>query len=164
MLLAPFFSWFWVWLARRNWEPSIPGKFALALFQLALGFIVMFGAAALLVSSGGEQKVMPTWLLLAYLFHTTGELCLSPVALSAVTKLAPARYQSQMMGMWFVGTALGNLIAGLLAGFLATGGGASESLKALPGKFWMLAMIFIVCGVAYVALANPIKHWAVDIR
>lgn len=164
IIFAPFFSWFWIFLAKRNLEPSIPWKFALAMFQIALGFVIMFFAAALLVSQGDDGKVLPTWLLLTYLFHTTAELCLSPVALSAVTKLAPTRYSSQMMGMWFVGTALGNLVAGLIAGFLSAAEGETENLASMPDKFWMLAMIFIASGVAFAVFAKPIKGWIGNIR
>ncbi|HEX7047280.1 MAG TPA: peptide MFS transporter [Gammaproteobacteria bacterium] len=164
VILAPFFSWFWVFLAKRNLEPSIPGKFALAMFQLGLGFAVMFGAAALLVGKGSQDQVLPTWLLLTYLFHTTGELCLSPVALSAVTKLAPMRYTSQMMGMWFVGTALGNVIAGLLAGFLSARQGAEESLETMPDKFWMLFLVYAFVGVLFLVFLKPIKRWTGGIR
>ncbi|MDX1442423.1 MAG: peptide MFS transporter [Gammaproteobacteria bacterium] len=163
IIFAPFFSWFWVALAKRNMEPSIPWKFAIAMFQLGLGFLVMFGAATLLVTSD-QETVLPTWLLLTYLLHTTAELCLSPVALSAVTKLAPTRYTSQMMAMWFVGTALGNLVAGLIAGFLATGEGQAESLETMPDKFLMLFWIFLACGVAYAVFAKPIKGWIGNIK
>ncbi|MDX1455409.1 MAG: peptide MFS transporter [Gammaproteobacteria bacterium] len=164
LIFAPFFAWFWVALARRNWEPSIPGKFALAMFQLGLGFLVMFFAATILVSQGAGGKVLPTWLMLTYLLHTTAELCLSPVALSAVTKLAPQRYTSQMMGMWFVGTAMGNLVAGLLAGFLSAEEGAADSLEAMPPNFWSLFLFFAGCGVLYAVFSKPIKGWIGNIR
>ncbi|HET9679180.1 MAG TPA: MFS transporter, partial [Gammaproteobacteria bacterium] len=157
ILLAPFFSWLWIYLARRNLEPSTPFKFALAMFQLALGFLVMFGAASLLASEAGDNKVLPFWLLFTYLFHTTAELCLSPVGLSSVTKLAPQRYASQMMGTWFMGTALGNLIAGLLAGFLAT---ESESLESMPDKFLILIMYYAAAGVLFAVMIKPLKWLA----
>ena len=112
---SPVFAALWVQLGKRNLEPSIPAKFALGLIQMGLGFIVIAWAAHLVVSGGDGTKVLPVWLLLTYLLHTFGELCLSPIGLSAVTKLAPPRYVSQMMGTWFAGTALGNLLSGLIA-------------------------------------------------
>lgn len=86
IILSPVFGWLWIQLAKRNLNPSIPLKFAFGLIFLGIGFAVMIGAALLVVSS---DTVLPTWLLITYLLHTTGELFLSPVGLSAVTKLAP---------------------------------------------------------------------------
>lgn len=159
VLLAPFFSWLWVFLARRNLEPSVPLKFALGMAQLALGFLVMFGAAALLVAKGNDNQVLPTWLLLTYLLHTTGELCLSPVGLSTVTKMAPQRYVSQMMGTWFMGTSLGNLLAGLLAGHLSARQGAEESIESMPDKFFNLVLFFAGCAVLFVVFNRLLKRW-----
>ncbi len=116
--LAPVFAWLWVALARRGSEPSAPAKFSLGLILLGLGFGVMVWAS--LLTDGQTQKVGPQWLILTYLFHTCGELCLSPVGLSTVTKLAPHRKVGQMMGIWFMSISLGNLIAGLVAGRFET--------------------------------------------
>ena len=115
--LAPLFGMLWIRLSKRNLEPSSPMKFALGLIQLGLGFFVMV-AAANVVANGiaNGAQASPFFLILTYFLHTTGELCLSPVGLSTTTKLAPKKYVGQMMGIWFVGTALGNLIAGLAAG------------------------------------------------
>ncbi len=88
VIFAPFFAWLWVALGARHLDPSAPAKFGIALLLLAGGFVVIMLAAQLVVSSGG--KVAPTWLLLTYLLHTFGELCLSPVGLSNVTRLAPS--------------------------------------------------------------------------
>jgi POT family proton-dependent oligopeptide transporter len=112
--LAPVFAWLWVALSKRNVEPSAPAKFSLGLILLGLGFGVMVLAAIRTV--GQTQQVGPHWLVLTYLFHTCGELCLSPVGLSTVTKLAPHRKVGQMMGIWFMSIAFGNLIAGQVAG------------------------------------------------
>jgi len=112
IILAPFFGAMWIMLGKRNLDPSIPLKFAFGLISLGLGFLVMVGAAKLAIDS----KVGAQWLILTYLLHTTGELCLSPVGLSTITKLAPRRIVGQMMGIWFLATSLGNLIAGLVAG------------------------------------------------
>ncbi len=136
VLFAPFFAYLWVALARRNLDPSAPAKFGLGLILLATGFLVMMGAAQLIIASGEGHKVAPTWLLMTYLLHTFGELCLSPVGLSNVTKLAPQRYVGQMMGTWFLGSALGNLVAGLVGGHVA-----EASIDTMPNQ--MLSMFFI---------------------
>src|SRR5262249_32617728 len=93
--LSPVMAILWMWLARRKLEPSLPLKFGFGLLLLALGFLVMAGAAVF-VARG--QKVLPYWLILTYLLHTFGELCVSPVGLSSVTKLAPKALVGQMMG------------------------------------------------------------------
>ena len=114
IVFAPVFASAWVWLARRHLEPSIPAKFALGLMILGSGFLVMFFAARL-VADGGSAA--PTWLIMTYLLHTYGELCLSPMGLALVSKLAPARVTALMMGGWFLATAIGNKLAGVLASF-----------------------------------------------
>jgi len=147
VIFAPFFAWLWVALGRRNLDPSSPAKFGLALVLLGAGFLVMMWAAQLVVASGG--KVAPTWLLLTYLLHTFGELCLSPVGLSNVTKLAPKRYVGQMMGTWFLGAAVGNALAGLIGGHVGAGEAA-----AMPSQF--LQMCFVAGGVGLLLiLASP---------
>jgi POT family proton-dependent oligopeptide transporter len=115
ILLAPVFGSLWVFLERRQCNPSIPLKFGLGLVGLALGFFVLAWGAA---NATPENRVSPAWLIVTYFLHTSGELALSPVGLSAVTKLAPHQRVGQMMGIWFVGAALGNLLAGLVAGKL----------------------------------------------
>lgn len=115
IILAPVFGYLWTWLARRNKNPSIPMKFALGLLGLSAGFFVLAWGAAGVTKEG---SVAITWLVVTYFLHTVGELCLSPVGLSSITKLAPRDRISQMMGLWFVATALGNLFAGLTAGTL----------------------------------------------
>lgn len=115
--LAPLFGLLWIRLSQRNLEPSSPLKFAFGLISLGLGFLAMVGAANVVAEGlSAGVKASPFWLVLTYFLHTTGELALSPVGLSTTTKLAPKRYLGQMMGIWFVGTAFGNLIAGLAAG------------------------------------------------
>jgi POT family proton-dependent oligopeptide transporter len=117
ILLAPLFGSLWVWLARRRANPSIPVKFGLGLLGLSAGFFVLaWGAAQATI----ENPVTPAWLVVTYFLHTSGELALSPVGLSSITKLSPAGRVGQMMGIWFVGAALGNLFAGLVAGQLET--------------------------------------------
>ena len=98
----------------RTREPSTPVKFSLGLMFVGAGFAILVVAARL--ADSGVQ-VSPMWLTVVYLLHTFGELCLSPVGLSAMTKLAPARIAGLMMGVWFLATSVGNFIAGRLAGF-----------------------------------------------
>jgi POT family proton-dependent oligopeptide transporter len=117
ILLAPVFAWLWIRLGARNREPSSPAKFTLGLIFLGLGFGVMILAAQ---RAAGGVLVSPMWLVLTYLLHTIGELCLSPVGLSTVTKLAPHRMVGQMMGIWFMSISLGNLFAGLIGGQFGT--------------------------------------------
>jgi POT family proton-dependent oligopeptide transporter len=157
VIFAPFFAWAWVALGRRNLDPSSPAKFGLALVLVGVGFLVMMWAAQLVVASGG--KVAPTWLLLTYLLHTFGELCLSPVGLSNVTKLSPKRYVGQMMGTWFLGAAVGNALAGLIGGHVGSGDAA-----AMPAQF--LQMCFIAGGVGLVLiLGSPwLKKLAGDTK
>jgi len=100
----------------------------LGLILLGLGFLVLAGAAVF-VARG--QKVWPTWLVATYLLHTLGELCVSPVGLSSVTKLAPRRLVGQMMGAWFLATSLGNLIAGRIAGEFK-----ADNLAEMPMRFF----------------------------
>jgi POT family proton-dependent oligopeptide transporter len=112
IVFAPVFGWLWTWLAARNVSPSAPLKFALGLFGLAAGFFVISWGAA---NATETSRVSMSWLAVTYFLHTVGELCLSPVGLSSMTKLAPRGRVGQMMGVWFIAAALGNLVAGLAA-------------------------------------------------
>ncbi|HYH54979.1 MAG TPA: oligopeptide:H+ symporter, partial [Anseongella sp.] len=143
ILLAPVFGWLWTWLAARNANPSIPVKFALGLLGLAAGFFVISWGAA---NAGPGNLASPAWLVVTYFLHTCGELCLSPVGLSSITKLAPKGRVGQMMGIWFVGAALGNLFAGLLSGQLE-----ELSSDALFGK----VALFIGAAGVIALLASP---------
>ncbi|HWP94879.1 MAG TPA: peptide MFS transporter [Gammaproteobacteria bacterium] len=157
VLLAPVFAWLWVELGKRNLDPSAPAKFGLGLVQLGLGFAVMMLAAELIVVSG--DKVAPTWLLLTYLLHTTGELCLSPVGLSNVTKLSPDRFVGQMMGTWFLGAALGNLAAGLIGGHVG-----SAAVEEMPSQFLVMAFVGGGAGVLMLLATPAIKRMMGDVR
>lgn len=154
--LAPGFASLWVFLGRRGLDPSTPVKFGLGLLGLAAGFVIMAGAAAV-VASG--QKAWPTWLVATYLAHTLGELCLSPVGLSSVTKLAPRPLVGQMMGAWFLATSLGNLVAGLLAGNFDP-----NSTQQWPGIYLRVAVLPIVGGLLLVAFSKPLKRLAAGVR
>jgi len=149
VLFAPMFAYLWVWLAQRNLNPSTPAKFGFGLLLLGVGFIVMVFASQI-VATG--DKVMPTWLLMTYLFHTFGELALSPVGLSATTKLAPKRFVGQMMGIWFVATALGNLIAGQIAGDFD-----ANNLQAFPDQYWGIVYTAVGSGLILLILSKPLK-------
>ncbi len=116
ILFAPAFAALWVGLAKRGIDLSSPTKFALGLALAGLGFQLMVSAANAIVASGGTLLVSPWWLIGSYLLQSLGELCLSPVGLSSMTKLAPRRYVGQMMGVWFLAASVGNLIAGLVGG------------------------------------------------
>ncbi len=157
IIFAPFFAWIWVALGARNLDPSAPAKMGLGLVLLGVGFLVMMWAAELVVSSGG--KVGPSWLLLAYLIHTFGELCLSPVGLSNVTKLSPPKFVGQMMGIWFLGSAIGNLIAGLLGGHV----GSSEAAD-MPGQFLQMALVGGGAGVFVLLLSRSLRSWIGDAK
>jgi len=154
--LAPVFAAMWVNLARRNLNPTMPVKFAFGLILLAVGFLVMFGASKLV---GGEAKVLPTWLIFTYLFHTMGEICLSPVGLSSVTKLAPPRFVGQLMGTWFLATALGNLIAGLLAGEFH-----ADAVNEMPGRYLQIVMTSAGAGLLLLIFAKPVQKLAGGIK
>lgn len=110
----------WVWLDRRRWEPSSPFKFVMGLGFLSLGFVLLLVGAKEAQGSGTGKCAM-VWLILAFFLHTTGELCLSPVGLSTITKLAPARLVGMFMGVWFLSSALGNVLAPWVAGAAAGG-------------------------------------------
>lgn len=148
--LAPVYAALWVALARRHLNPSTPAKFGLGLLLLAAGFAVMLGAAGLVA---GGDKVLPTWLIFTYLFHTMGELALSPVGLSATTRLAPRRYAGQMMGLWFLATAVGNLIAGLLAGQFR-----DDALADMPGLYTQIVLMAAGTGLLFLALRRPVRR------
>ncbi|CAN5482614.1 peptide MFS transporter [soil metagenome] len=145
--LAPVFAWLWVWLSRRRMEPSSPAKFSVGLIFLGLGFVVMV-VASMRVASG--VQVSPSWLVLTYLLHTIGELCLSPVGLSTVTKLAPHRMVGQMMGVWFMSISLGNLIAGQVAGQFET--------LPLPQLFGAVVATTAGAGIILALFVRPIRR------
>nr|WP_026951617.1 peptide MFS transporter [Algoriphagus mannitolivorans] len=150
IIFAPFFAALWVWLGRMNLEPSSPLKFTFGLLLLGLGFFVMYFATK--IAASGELAA-PSWLIITYLLHTFGELSLSPVGLSLVTKLAPNGYGGQMMGIWFLSVALGNLIAGIVAG--EASGGTEEGIAAMPDQFMMI--VYTVIGSALILfLVKPI--------
>ncbi len=157
ILLAPVFAWLWVWLARRNKNPSIPAKFGLALVQVGIGFAVIVYAAQHFES---RTWGMFTFLVLLYLVHTMGELCSSPVGLSMVTKLAPPHMTGIVMGAWFLSISMGNHMAGLLS---AMAGAQAEERTGVPlsGYASVYQPIFyaaVAAGVVLILLSRPINR------
>ncbi len=148
-IFAPFLAWLWIALAKRNLNPSAPAKFAIGVMFMGSGFLVM-AAASSLVASG--SKVLPYWLILTYMLHTFGELCLSPVGLSYYTKLTPKRFVGQMMGMWFLSLSLGNLLAGLIAGEFD-----ANNVAAMPGQYMHIVYFAVGLGAALLILSHPVK-------
>jgi len=141
--LAPVFAWLWLKLGRR--DPSSATKFALGLAFMGLGFLILVPAAQF---SAAGAKVSPMWLVTTYLLHTFGELCLSPVGLSAYTKLAPARVASLMMGVWFLTISVGGYIGGRVAGLY-------ESVP-VPTLFLICGATGVVSALALSTLIRPI--------
>jgi proton-dependent oligopeptide transporter, POT family len=145
MALAPVFAALWIRLGDRN--PSSPAKFTIGLLFVALGFGILIVAAGL---AAGGTKVSPLWLTATYLLHTVGELCLSPVGLAAMTRLAPVRVVSLMMGVWFLATSVGNYIGGRIGGFY-------ESFS-LPTLFTAVTVFALVATAVMAALVKPIRR------
>lgn len=154
ILLAPAFAALWVGLSKRpGGDLSSPGKFTLGLLLAAAGFGVMILAANQVVSSGGTIKVSAWWLVWSYLFQTLGELALSPVGLSSMTKLSPRKYVGQMMGIWFLASALGNLIAGLVGGHVDP-----NKLDQMPRLFTVTTGSLVVAAAILALLIVPIRR------
>ena len=146
IMFAPLFALLWVRLGSR--EPSSPVKFSIGLVGVGVGFAVLIPAAR---AAEAGSLVSPMWLVATYLVHTFAELCLSPVGLSSMTKLAPARVAGLMMGVWFLGASVGNFIGGRLSSFYEA--------WALPNLFGVVAAFGIASGVILLALSRPIKAW-----
>jgi len=152
--LAIPFSILWIWLNRRGWEPASPMKFVLGLAQLALAFVMLWMGARQAEVSG---KSSLAWLLLAYLFLTTGELCLSPVGLSMVTKLAPARMVGVFMGMWFLSSALANVIAGGIVGRMQADVGYGTVFLRIAGAAGIAAFVLLVLSPVLKRMMHGVK-------
>jgi POT family proton-dependent oligopeptide transporter len=147
ILLAPVFAW--LWIALRHREPSIPAKFTVAL---------IFGAAAfaILVPAAGGQMVSPWWLTGTYFLQTLGELCLSPVGLSAMTKLAPQRVAGFMMGVWFLSVSIGDWASGKATTFY-------ESMP-LPHLFGTVAGFSVLAAVLLALMIRPTVRWMAGVK
>lgn len=140
---APLMSALWIYLARKGYELSSITKFTLGIIGAGVGFAIMIFASKAVLATG--QSVSMWWIVASMWFLTMGELCLSPVGLSIMTKLAPGIIRSQIMALWFISSALGNVIAGLIGG-----GVHADNINALPDLFGQCAMVlFIVAGVMF---------------
>jgi len=156
--IAPLFALLWIALAKRNMEPSTPIKFSIGIVFVGLGFLALvYGMKS---SEGLQTGVF--WIILIYLLHTLGELCLSPVGLSSVTKLSPQRIVGFMMGMWFFASAAGNYVAGLIARATASesSGEASDVFNLAQKQAFMdvytdVGIIAIGCGI-FLAIITPL--------
>ncbi|MEO7136081.1 MAG: peptide MFS transporter [Gemmatimonadales bacterium] len=145
IMFAPVFAFVWVRLGNRN--PSSPAKFTIALVLLGLGFAVMIGAAT---AAAGGAKVSPMWLVVSYLLQTLGELCLSPVGLSAMSKLAPVRIAGLVMGVWFLALSVGNYLAGMASSVYET--------MPLPTLFTIVTATALVTALVLALLIKPIQR------
>jgi POT family proton-dependent oligopeptide transporter len=152
IVFAPLFAFLWLKLGPR--EPSSPAKFSLGLLLVGLGMLLLVPAAAMAQTQG--IKVSPWWLVGVYLLHTWGELCLSPIGLSVVTKLAPPRIVGFMMGVWFFSIAVGNKAAGYAAGLF--------DKMPLPKLFGSVGVMTIVAGIILLMLLHPIKRLMGDVK
>jgi dipeptide/tripeptide permease len=153
IILAPVFAWLWVAMSRRGGDLSSPAKFSLGLLCAGVGFMLMIWAANQVVASDGNLLVSPWWLVGSYFFQTVGELALSPVGLSSMTKLSPQRYVGQMMGIWFLASAVGNLIGGLVGGHVDP-----ENLEQMPTLFTATTVSLLVAAVVLALLIVPIRR------
>ncbi|MDX2149392.1 MAG: peptide MFS transporter [Bryobacteraceae bacterium] len=149
ILLAPVFARLWVRLGAR--QPSSPQKFSLGLLAIGLAFVVLVPASALT----GAGKISPLWLVAVYFLDVVGELCLSPVGLSTVTKLSPARFVGLMMGLWFFATSLGNKLAGFLSGFFV-----ANDPRRLMELYGGIAAMLLVGSLLLVLLTPAIRRWS----
>ena len=153
ILFAPVFAMVWMSMGRRGQNPSSPAKFAFGLFFAGLGFLIMVMAANRVIEGGAAVRVSMMWLTVSYLLQTFGELALSPVGLSSMTKLAPRKFAGQMMGVWFMAAALGNLIAGIVGGHVDP-----EKLDQMPALFQRTALSLFVAAAVLALLIVPIRR------
>lgn len=160
--LTPVFAWLWPFLTRIRKNPSIPNKFSLGVLQVGLGF----GALVLAARFAVEGQVGLAWLVLAYLLHTTGELFLSPVGLSMVTKLSPARMTGLVMGAWFLSIAFAHTVAAKIAAMTGGAGGgaggdvsAVESLDIYSGVYEQIGLVAVGAFVLLLVLSPLLKRW-----
>ncbi len=154
VIFGPLFSWLWMRLAQRGLDPSTPLKFIAGLLGMAAGFLVMAGAARLVAA--GHQVGMQ-WLVITYLLHTWAELALSPVGMSATTRLVPQRLVGQSLGLWFVSLALGNLLASRIAGNFDP-----AHPEAMPGEFLHIVWFGTLCALGLAITLPWMRRWMRD--
>lgn len=160
LIFSAVFAWLWVWLDKRNLNPSTPLKMSFGLFFMGLGYAVMMGASLVVI---GGDKPLPTWLVATYVLHTFGEICLYPVGLSAVTKLAPKKLSGQLMGVFFIALAYGNLIAGLFAGNFDRHA-IEQNPSLLLDLFGFVTKAMLISGAIVLVFSKPIRKLMGDIR
>lgn len=160
VVFVPVFAALWSFLAKRHLNPSTPVKMALGLLWMGLGYLVMVFASNIVIAG---DKPLPTWLIVTYMFHTFGEIFLYPIGLSGVTKLSPKRLVGQMMGVFFMALALGNLMAGMYAGEFS-----DEAIKANPALltdlFGLIVKIMLVATMLVFIFLKPIRKLMGDIN
>ena len=154
VILSPFMSYLWIFLGKKMLDPKLPFKFGIGLLLMAIGFLIIAYAANIAIEFGSAGA---KWLLLTYLFHTIGELTISPIGLSAISSLSPKRYIGQMMGVWFLASSLGAIIAGLLSGKATEYG-----LSSMPSLFNNIAIISTIVGIIFLLISKPISKWALN--
>jgi proton-dependent oligopeptide transporter, POT family len=153
IMFVPVFAALWVWLERRNLNPSTPVKMSLGLVFMGLGYVAMIGASYVVIN--GDQP-LPGWLFLTYLLHTFGEIFLYPIGLSGITKLSPKRLVGQMMGVFFMALALGNLIAGLFAGDIDEKE-VAQNPHLLVDLFQFITIMMMVSAFVVLLLLRPLR-------
>lgn len=165
LILGLLFTAFWTWLGRRRLEPETPTKFAFGILQLGLGFAALWYGTR---NADARGIVWVGWLLLGYLLQTTGELCLSPVGLSMVTRLAPARLVATMLGAWFLAMAFSNYLAAVIAAFTRVEGSGIgsdtipppiETVHVYGELFGTIACVAILCSLTCFAIAPLLRRW-----
>jgi POT family proton-dependent oligopeptide transporter len=156
VLLTPFFAALWINLGKRMVTPAYGIKCAIGLMIMASGFIVMYFAAQIAATG---LKAAPFWLILVYFLHTVGELCLSPIALSAVSKLSPRRFMGQMMGVFVLTYSIGNIIAGLLSGSFDP-----NNVAEMPSLYGQIATFSIGIGAVIILLGMFTKKWEKEVE
>jgi len=151
VILSPFMAYMWLFLGKRMLDPSLPFKFGLGLIFMAIGFIFIATGASVAMQEGMAGA---KWLLLTYLFHTIGELTLSPIGLAAISNLSPKRFVGQMMGIWFLASSLGAIIAGLLSGQATYSG-----INSMPDLFNKIAITSSIIGLVLILISKPLNNW-----
>lgn len=159
IVLSPLMAMLWGALAARRIDLSSPAKFAIGLAMAGVGFLLMVFAANAVVASGGTVLVSPWWLIASYFFQTVGELFVSPVGLSSMTKLSPRRYVGQTMGIWFLATSVGNLVAGLVGGHVDP-----TKLEQTPTVFSGTAIALFASTVILMLMIVPIRRMMAGVK
>ncbi|MFN3191009.1 MAG: peptide MFS transporter [Aureliella sp.] len=163
LIFALVFNWVWSKLRQAGLEPSAPLKFGLGLVQLGLGFFALWVGAQ---TASGQGMVAVSWLAICYLLHTTGELCLSPVGLSTMTKLSPKHLVSTLMGGWFLATAFSQYLAGVISQFTSVEGTQtagfpppSETVNVYGDVFFKVGTVAVISGLVCAIISPLLAKW-----